>query len=108
MPRDKYGGDRDGRFIACRHVLCQACVEQTVRYFRECPLCYQCLQTDDFMFDPYRDASHERVMKLKLDTLTTMPPTVVAAQVGAAALTGLIARNRLASRRAQLDKACIA
>ena len=27
------------RLLACRHVMCAKCVEETVRYFRECPIC---------------------------------------------------------------------
>ena len=34
-----------------------------VRYFRECPLCYQPLTSDDFMVDPYRDDSHAQVAR---------------------------------------------
>ena len=58
------------RFISCRHVLCQSCVEQTVRYFRECPMCYAPLLSEDFRVDPYQDESHARVMRLKV----TPPP----------------------------------
>ncbi|KAL1523372.1 hypothetical protein AB1Y20_018315 [Prymnesium parvum] len=72
---------KPSRFILCRHVLCQLCVEQTVRYFRECPICFQALTSDDFTADPYQDESHARVMEIKLASLSSVPPAVLSAQV---------------------------
>ena len=51
---------RPARFIDCRHVVCELCVEQTARYFRECPVCLKSTTSDDPSADPFRDDAHER------------------------------------------------
>ena len=60
---------RPARFVKCRHVLCEACVEQTVRYFRECPICFEPLTSNDFNKDPYCDPQHAKVSLEPLEPL---------------------------------------
>ena len=59
-------------FCECR--FAPAALPTQARYFRECPVCYKPLASDDPSLDPFMDVSHERVMKLKLQTLNSKPP----------------------------------
>lgn len=60
------------RLSNCRHVLCGLCVERTIMYHRECPVCFtEC-------GPPEHDKALDLVMRLRMDSLKQTPiPTVV-------------------------------
>ena len=59
------------RMQRCRHVLCSLCVENSVLYFRECPVC-----AAEMAHEPLIDIQHDDVMQMRLGTLRTVPGTL--------------------------------
>ena len=61
------------RLASCRHVLCALCVERSVLYHRECPVCSAPIDAS-----PKTDFAHDAVMQTRMWTMKDHPPMVVA------------------------------
>ena len=66
---------RPTRLINCRHVLCELCVERSIVYHRECPVCAAVVGA------PEVDKEHDSVMQLRMRQFKEEPKAVQAWRV---------------------------
>ena len=60
------------RLLKCRHALCALCVERSIFYHRECPVCMVACGP------PMMDVEHDAAMRLRMATLRDEPLMVTA------------------------------
>jgi len=82
------------RIVSCRHVLCEVCVEKTIFYFRDCPICERAMSDAAPI-----DVDHAEVMRVRLSSLSQPPPIVTTQKARLDSMT----RERERSNRAVLE-----